>query len=116
VPLEPRVVFENLSQHLARFCASSDAEVEDHLFDRKEIPLPTPGSNVSHNVLRDIKEQIRETVSAFANTNPEGGLLVIGISKTGCLVGINHLTDSQRNELSNIGQPTHRRAAGSLDR
>jgi len=29
---------------------------------------------------------------------------VIGISKTGCVLGVNHLTDSQRNDLSHIGQ------------
>src|SRR5205823_13537154 len=43
---------------------------------------------------------VRETVSAFANTNPEGGLLVVGVSKTGEVRGINHLRDAQRNELS----------------
>lgn len=74
MPLEPRAVFENFPQHLAHFAASTDAEVEDHLFDRKEIPAPTPGANVAQSVLRDIKEQIKETVSAFANTNPEGAL------------------------------------------
>ena len=73
MPLEPRIVFENFSQHLARFAASSDAEIEDHLFDRKEIPIPPAGTNVSQAVLRDIKKQIRETVSAFANTNPKAG-------------------------------------------
>jgi predicted HTH transcriptional regulator len=110
VALEPRTVFENFAQHLSRFKAATDADVEDQFFDRKEIPKP-PNGNVSQNVIRGIKEQIRETVSAFANTNPEGGLLILGISKTGDLRGINHLTDLQRNELSNIGQLLRNHAA-----
>lgn len=88
---------------MSRFTAATDAEVEDQFFDRKEIPKYQNG-NVPQNIIRDLKEQIRETVSAFSNTNPEGGLLVIGIAKDGAVRGINHLTDSQRNELSNIGQ------------
>src|SRR5690606_27163428 len=37
-------------------------------------------------------------------SNPEGGLLVVGISRVGEILGINHLTDAQRNEICNIGQ------------
>lgn len=102
-PLDPRTIFENFVQYLDRFIAATDAEVEDQFFDRKDIPKP-PNGNVPQNVIRDIKEAIRATVSAFANTNPEGGLLVIGISKAGEVRGINHLTDAQRNDLSRIGQ------------
>jgi len=100
--LNPHSVFENFPPHLSHFTAARDADVEDQLFERKEIPKPSNG-NVPKNVIRDIKEQIKETVSAFANTNSEGGLLVVGISRTGTILGINHLTDAQRNELSNIG-------------
>ena len=110
MPLDPRTVFEDFIRHVGRFTAATDAEVEDQLFDRKEIPKPASG-NVPASVIRDLKEQIRETVSAFANTNPEGGLLVMGISKTGEIRGINHLTDAQRNELSRIGQLLRNHAA-----
>lgn len=101
--LDPRIVFENFTQHLPRFTVATDADIEDQCFDRKVIPRP-PNGNVSSKIIRDIKNQIQETVSAFANTNPEGGLLVIGISKTGEVHGINHLTDQQRNDISHIGQ------------
>jgi len=101
--LDPNAVFEKFAEHLGRFTARSDAEVEDQFFDRKEIPRPVHG-NVPQAAMREIKEHIKATVSAFANTNAEGGLLVLGISKTGEIRGINHLTDAQRNELSNIGQ------------
>lgn len=63
-----------------------------------------PSSTVPQRVLRDFREHIRETVSAFANTNAAGGLLVLGISKTGELCGVGHLTDAQRNMLADIGQ------------
>lgn len=78
--MNPRTVFENFSQHFGRFTVARDGEIEDQLFDRKEIPK-NPGGNVPQSVIRDLKEQIRETVSGFANANPEGGLLVIGIQR-----------------------------------
>lgn len=101
--VDPRTVFEAFDQHIDRFKATSDADVEDQFFDRKDIQKPA-NANVSRSAINEIKEQIRQTVSAFANTNAEGGLLVIGISKTGELRGINHLTDDQRREISNIPQ------------
>ena len=89
--------------HVARFVAADDADVEDQLFDRKEVPRAINGA-VPQSALRDFREQIRETVSAFANTNSAGGLLILGISKTGELCGVDHLSDAQRNSLTNIGQ------------
>jgi predicted HTH transcriptional regulator len=103
MPLSPRTAFESFASHLSRFTATSDADVEDQFFDRKEIPLLAQG-NVSQQSMREIKEQIKETVSAFANSNANGGLLILGISKTGEVRGLNHLTDSQRNDISHIGQ------------
>lgn len=100
--LNPKKVFDSFSTYLSKFTVQSDVDIEDQFFDRKEIP--SSGTNVPKSELNRLKEHIKETVSAFANTNAEGGLLVLGISKTGEILGINHLTDSQRNELSNIGQ------------
>lgn len=103
MPLDPRTVFDNFGAHLAHFLAADDADVEDQVFDRKEVPRAVNGT-VPQNALRDFREQIRETVSAFANTNAAGGLLILGISKTGELCGVGHLTDPQRNSLTNTGQ------------
>ena len=103
MPLQPRKVFDAFAAHLSHFTASSDADVEDQFFDRKEAPRATNG-NVAASAMREFKEQIKETVSAFANSNADGGLLVIGISKTGEIRGLNHLTDPQRNEISDIRQ------------
>lgn len=93
LPASPQAVFENFGRHLTHFTAASDAEIEGQFFERKELPKPSRG-NVSQSAIREIKDQVKETVSAFANTNPEGGLLVIGISKTGEVRGINHFTDA----------------------
>jgi hypothetical protein len=75
MPLLPKVAFDNFAAHLARFEAKCDTDVEDQFFERKAIPLPASG-NASRSSLGDIKEQIKETVSAFANSNAVGGLLV----------------------------------------
>src|SRR5690606_13988054 len=100
--LHPRIAFDAFDQHLSKFTVKTDAEIEGQYFDRKEIPVPQNG-NVPQSAIRDIKEAIQETVSAFANSNADGGLLVIGISKTGEIRGLNHLTDTQKADISNIG-------------
>ena len=43
---------------------------------------------------------ITECVSAFANANVEGGLLAIGISSAGEVLGICHLTEKQQNSTA----------------
>ena len=51
-------------------------------------------------LLREIKrlnDLVQETVSAF--TNASGGLLVLGVSKTGELRGVDHLTENQLNQV-----------------
>ncbi|MFA6954971.1 MAG: RNA-binding domain-containing protein [Thermoanaerobaculia bacterium] len=103
MPLDPRAVFDSFATYLTHFLAADDADVEDQLFDRKEVPRLVNGA-VTQSALREFREQIRETISAFANSNAEGGLLILGISKSGELRGVDHLTDAQRNSLTNTGQ------------
>ena len=103
MPLHPRSAYDNFAQVLAHFCVASDAEIEDQFFDRKDVPRSSAGSNVPKSVMDSLKEAMRETISAFANSNPEGGLLVLGISKTGTVHGVNHLTEAQRLDLTNVG-------------
>lgn len=100
--LNPQTVFEDFDRHLSSFTVKTDAEIEGQYFDRKEVAVPQHG-NVQQSSMREVKEDIQATVSAFANSNAAGGLLVIGISKTGEVRGLSHLTDAQRNEISNIG-------------
>jgi predicted HTH transcriptional regulator len=49
-----------------------------------------------------VRELVIETVSAFANSNSEGDLLVLGISSTGEVLGIDHLNEGQRNSIMNL--------------
>jgi predicted HTH transcriptional regulator len=57
--------------------------------------------------------QITECVSAFANSNREGGLLILGISSSGEIKGINHLSEVQQNSLTNIDMLLRNHAARS---
>jgi len=101
MPLSPQVVFNEFERYLSKFTVATDDDIEDQFFDRKEIRKDASGSVPSGDMGR-IRKAIKETVSAFANTNPEGGLLVVGISKEGVVVGIDHLSDNQRNSISRI--------------
>ncbi len=60
------------------------------------------GVTESINELNKVLEPITKCISAFANSNKEGGLLVLGISDKGDLMGVNHLNEEQINRLTNI--------------
>lgn len=100
--LDPRSVYNDVHKYLSHLTATKDVEVEDQFFDRKEASRPGPDGTVSDNQVRGLKAQVAECISAFANTNPQGGLIVVGVSSTGELRGVNHLTDGQRNCISNF--------------
>jgi len=89
---DPRSAWEFLTQ-------SSDDAFEWQHFDRKEVGRP---GTLLKNALGNIREHITKTVSAFANSNNEGGLLVLGISSSGEVVGIDHLSEEQRNSITNL--------------
>jgi hypothetical protein len=50
--------------------------------------------------LDSVLDQITGCISAFANTNKSGSLLVVGISTQGAIKGVNHLSDTQRSRLT----------------
>jgi hypothetical protein len=109
----PHEVFENPLAHWAFLTAAVDTDFEGQFFDRKEASRPAPGMTVlSSKEMGKVMEQVRETVSAFANVNKAGGLLVIGISKTGEVKGIDHLNCQERGNMSadhRLGMsPVHR--------
>ncbi len=79
-----------------------DDEFEGQHFDRKEAGRLVGSAPVSRSALDGVKELVVKTVSAFANSNVEGGLLVLGISSTGEVVGIDHLGEDQRNSITNL--------------
>jgi predicted HTH transcriptional regulator len=80
----------------------NDDEFEGQHFDRKEAGRPVSNGPITRSALDGVKELVIKTVSAFANSNVEGGLLVLGISSTGEVVGIDHLGEEQRNSFTNL--------------
>lgn len=100
----PREVFENPEQHWSFLTADSDVKFEGQYFDRKEVGQPRQHGVASKSQVDTLVEQLKECVSAFANANKLGGLLVVGISTTGEVTGVDHLNDNQRNRLTNINE------------
>ena len=107
----PRAVYEDPASHWAFLTQPSDDSFEGQHFDRKEAGQRTSDAKRLGNQLRQLREGITETISGFANSNVEGGLLVIGIASNGDVEGINHLTEEQKNSLTNIGNLLHNQAA-----
>jgi hypothetical protein len=99
---DPKEVFTNPDQYWEFITSNSDSDFEGQYFDRKEAGRLDSSGNVSSSQLDKIREQITECVSAFANCNKLGGLLVLGISSQGEVKGINHLVEKQLNRLTNI--------------
>ena len=100
MPHSPRDVFEDPAKYWGFLTVKSDEDFEGQHFDRKEAGQPQdfqgPGSRTALGSLRD---QIKECVSAFANSNVEGGLLVLGISSSGEIKGVDHLNENQLNAV-----------------
>ena len=92
----PREVYDNPNAHWSFITSLDDGDFEGQHFDRKEA-----GRRGSHD---GVKGLITKTVSAFANKNREGGLLVLGVASNGSVKGINHIPDNQRNPLTSIDQ------------
>jgi predicted HTH transcriptional regulator len=97
---DPRTVFEHPEQHWAFLTASDDTEFEGQFFDRKEASRVGENGLVGSKKLDGVLEQITGCISAFANTNKSGSLLVVGISTQGAVKGVNHLSDTQRSRLT----------------
>jgi predicted HTH transcriptional regulator len=91
----PKTVFNTPEDYLDFLTAPSDDDFESQYFDRKEA------SRAGQDI-KNFKKQIVETISAFANENKDGGLLVLGISKSGELKGIEHLSEKQINSLTDF--------------
>lgn len=96
----PLDVFESPDAYWHLLTASRDVELEDQYFDRKEAGQPDGAGKVSSSQISAVVAAMKATISGFANENRDGGLLVLGISKTGDVKGLAHLTDEQRNALT----------------
>ncbi|HRK26585.1 MAG TPA: putative DNA binding domain-containing protein [Chitinophagales bacterium] len=89
---KPIDVFSNPEKYI-NFLTSPDLErLHGQHYDWKEIPKPFN----QHAA----KKGIIECVSAFANSNTDGGIIILGINdKTKAVVGTEHLTEAQLNNI-----------------
>lgn len=78
--LSPHHVFDAPQSAWAFLTQPTDDNFEGQHFERKEVGRPQGGTPVSKSALEGVKQLVIKTVSAFANSNSEGGLLVLGIS------------------------------------
>ncbi|PSB26636.1 RNA-binding domain-containing protein [Stenomitos frigidus] len=97
---DSREVFEHPIEHWDFLTASDDTEFEGQCLDRKEAGRVRQNDCISSKELDAVLEKITTCISAFANTNKSGSLLVIGISSQGEVKGISHLSDTQRSRLT----------------
>ena len=95
----PLDVYEDPTAYWALITAQTDGEFEGQHFDRKEAGRLNASGSLPSGTISEIIEHAKATISAFANTNRDGGLLVLGVSKTGEVRGMSHLSDGQRNSL-----------------
>lgn len=98
----PKEVFDNPGSYWTFLTSSTDEKFEGQYLDRKEAGQSDRSSPMSSNEFKSVRELVTETISAFANENRAGGLLVIGISKHGEVKGIGHMSEEQINALSNL--------------
>lgn len=100
---KPRAVFDDPDRYADFLTTSSDRDFEGQHFDRKEVCRVNENGRVSSSELSRFKsDQVAKTVSAFANENREGGLLVLGIDSNGNVPGISHLSEDQVNSLAQL--------------
>lgn len=107
----PRQVFDDPLNHWTFLTQSSDDDFENQHFDRKEAGQRDVDQKTLGSQLRSVRDEIKETISAFANNNTEGGLLVLGISTNGTVTGTNHLSEKQINSLTDFTTFLHHQAA-----
>ena len=88
----PKEVFDNPLQYLD-FLQSD--KFEGQYFERNEVRL-------EKNQINALKDSIKPCLSAFANTNKEGGLVVLGIANDGTIKGTQHVAEQKLNEILQV--------------
>ena len=98
----PLEVYEAPDQHWQLLTATTDDTVGSQHFDRKGTGWPDANRKLTANQLSTVREEIVECISAFANANADGGLVIVGISGDGTVVGVDHLDERQLNSLQQL--------------
>src|SRR4029079_15924452 len=95
----PFQIFDAPSSYWTLLTATTDSAIESQLIERKRAGNPAAGGTLSSSQLSSLRDQVLESLSAFANANADGGLLAIGISSDGTVLGVDHLTETQLSSL-----------------
>ena len=91
----PKEVFDNPLQYLD-FLQSAD--FEGQYFERKEVRIDT------NNQINTLKDKIKQCISAFANSNRAGGLLILGIADDGTIKGTQHVDEQTLNGILQVAR------------
>ena len=95
-----RKVYHRPDSHWDFITLPSDTAFEGQNFDRKQVGRAEQDNNRTKAALASAKEHVEKTISGLANAT--GGVLVLGVSGTGEVPGINHLTEEQKTSLLNV--------------
>ena len=110
----PRQAFDDPAVYWDFLIKGSDDEFEGQHFDRKEAGQVGANATTLNRQVDGIRNQVKETISAFANKNTEGGLLVLGIASDGKVKGTDHLTEQQKNSITDLDSFLHNQAAEAM--
>jgi predicted HTH transcriptional regulator len=102
---KPKQVYDNPDAYWGFVTVTTDSSFEGQHFDRKEAGRPQADGTAHNAKLSGVRNQIEECVSAFANAT--GGLLVLGVSSTGVVAGLQHLNESQLNSMLKFERLVH---------
>ena len=91
----PKDIFDDPLRYLEFF---QSAEFEGQCFGRKEVRIDNKSQ------ITKLKENITRCISAFANSNREGGLLVLGVTDNGTLQGTQHVDEQTMNNILQVTQ------------
>lgn len=91
--LNPKEVYDNPLKYL-QFLQSTN--FEGQYFDRKEVKVD------SNSKISDLKDSIKSCISAFANSNKKGGLVVIGITDDGAITGTQDVNEQKINNIMQV--------------
>jgi predicted HTH transcriptional regulator len=100
----PREVYDDPNAFWQFLTQPHDNDFEGQHFDRKEAGKAQSAAGLSSSALENLRELVIKTVSAFANSNQEGGLLVLGISAKGEICGTDHLSEAQHNNVTDLNR------------
>ena len=89
----PKDVFDNPLEYLD-FLQSADFEKQH--FDWKEVLIKTSDQ------MTTLKGQIKKSISAFANSNRKGGLLVLGIADDGTIKGTQDIQEQTMKKIMQV--------------